>query len=415
MTYPFRLFLFPCLILCGTQGGCGDGLFPSSYGPASHNSGTDWDTTSPIEKGGSKEKVALLGSVVSAFQLTVDGRVYQDSEDFYSQEILRLQDKVAEAGYSGWDARFEAVLGFNDLASGMTVYAAPTAKTGYSGQAAVASDGKFRIEFPSNARDESVNVRAVKRVNVVLLRGGEVRKFCYNFSAVEKNVSLKESSLPVLLDSFQTQMTLYSCDSQPSRDGLALPSNNGQVLAGLGGVGTNGGGRSALVSYQSAVVDRVGLGESSESVVKKFGDPYSITRESSWSRYGVPQYDKVWKYVNFPGNTNSFNCLLYFRQQSLVAFDDCPAMRINFAESSQNAPAKPTSRVAAWSYQATVLENWGMPKLVSVSLDGREATWDYADSQVTTRNNMCSLKFVSGLLKDYSGVCQLSWLAHWTF
>lgn len=169
------------------------------------------------------QQVTFNGSVTSAFAITVDGVRYDDSEDFYTQEVMRLPTKVAAAGYAGWEAKFDAVLGFNDLAKDMVVYIAPTEKRGYSGQASVGTDAQFRVELPADAIDSSYNVRAVKRVNVVLNKAGETKRFCYNFSAVDKNVPLKDKDKPIVLDNFTSKLTLYACESQQN-DGITIPN-----------------------------------------------------------------------------------------------------------------------------------------------------------------------------------------------
>lgn len=166
--------------------------------------------------------VTFNGSVVSAFSITVDGVAYEDSEDFYTQEVTRLPDKVAAAGYAGWQASFDAVLGFSDLAHDMMVYIAPTEKRGYSGQSSVDRDASFRVELPAEAQDSSYNVRAVKRVNLILHKDGETKRFCYNFSAVDKNVAFNEQDKPIILDTFVSKLTLYSCENRQT-DGIVIP------------------------------------------------------------------------------------------------------------------------------------------------------------------------------------------------
>jgi hypothetical protein len=171
----------------------------------------------------STASVTFNGSVTSAFAITVDGVRYDDSEDFYTQEVQRLPEKAAAAGYAGWETKFDAVLGFSDLSRDMVVYISPTEKRGYTGKASVGSDAKFRVELPSGAQDSSYNVRAVKRVNVILSKDGESKKFCYNFSAVDKNVPFNEKDKPIVLDSFTSKLTLYACESQQS-DGIVIPA-----------------------------------------------------------------------------------------------------------------------------------------------------------------------------------------------
>lgn len=171
----------------------------------------------------SNSNVTFNGAVTSAFAITVDGVRYDDSEDFYTQEVQRLPDKAAAAGYDGWETKFDAVLGFGDLARDMVVYISPTEKRGYTGKASVGSDAKFRVELPADAQDSSYNVRAVKRVNVILTKAGESKKFCYNFSAVDKNVPFNEKDKPIVLDSFTSKLTLYACESQQT-DGIVIPA-----------------------------------------------------------------------------------------------------------------------------------------------------------------------------------------------
>lgn len=151
--------------------------------------------------------------------------MFRDSEDFYTVDLNRLPQKVATAGYLGWNARFDAVMGFDDLAEGMEVYVAPAGGDGgHTGKGTVNSYSQFQISLPDGALGSTFKVRAVKRVAVVLSKGGETRKFCYNFSAIEKGVAVTDSSQPVVLDEFRTQLTAYACDSIANNgSGLQLP------------------------------------------------------------------------------------------------------------------------------------------------------------------------------------------------
>src|SRR5262245_31205746 len=66
------------------------------------------------------------GYVMSAFAITVDEQPYEDMEDFYTQELDRLPEKVAAAGYdSEWKVSFEAEVGLSDLWRNMEVFVAP--------------------------------------------------------------------------------------------------------------------------------------------------------------------------------------------------------------------------------------------------------------------------------------------------
>lgn len=55
--------------------------------------------------------VQFMGFVGGAFPVTVDAVGYEDSEDFFTEELARLPSKVAAAGYdNSWTVTFEAAL-----------------------------------------------------------------------------------------------------------------------------------------------------------------------------------------------------------------------------------------------------------------------------------------------------------------
>ena len=129
-------------------------------------------------------ELAFRGYVGGAFPIAVDGAPYEDSEDFYTQELARLPAKLQAAGYDkSWNWSLDAVVGFQDLSINMMVYISPNAKNGYLAKSPVDSAGAFEMSLPMNAQDDSYMVRAVKRINLVLEKSGEVKRICYNFSA----------------------------------------------------------------------------------------------------------------------------------------------------------------------------------------------------------------------------------------
>lgn len=174
-----------------------------------------------------KEENAILqfkGFVGGAFPITVDGVPYEDSEDFYTKELEKLPEKILKAGYDKtWKWHFDAVVGFQDLRTNMMVFIAPQEKKGYQGEVPVSYAGGFEIALPKEAVDSNYMVRAVKRVNVVLERGSDVVKICYNFSALNQNVPFQEKSKPIILDQFTTRITAYACESASSNTGIIIP------------------------------------------------------------------------------------------------------------------------------------------------------------------------------------------------
>jgi hypothetical protein len=277
-------------------------------------------------------KLAIEGSLTSAFQMTVDGVAYQDSEDFYSTEVLRLPDKAAAAGFAGWQARFEAVLGFSDLARGMTVYVAPVGKTGHSGSASVSMDGKFRVEIPFDGKDSNYNVRAVKRVNIVLSKDNEVRRFCYNFSANLKEISLQETSLPFILDEFQTRWTLYSCEpvtTTASTGGLQLPVGVTPMPDLQSSPSTTQQQplpvpNTTISSTSSSEVLGIAMvGDSEKRIIDLLSEPNRRDAEIGWTLGVNPLVKGIWRYDNLGKLDAARPCLLYFEKGLMCAADGC--------------------------------------------------------------------------------------------
>jgi hypothetical protein len=183
---------------------------------------------STAEKAPAKDDSVSLqfkGYVGGAFPITVDGISYEDSEDFYTRELQNLPEKIRKAGYDkSWKWSFDAVVGFQDLRTNMMVYIAPQEKKGYQGEAPVSYAGGFEIALPQEASDANYMVRAVKRVNVILERGADVVKICYNFSAINLSVPFQEKSKPIILDQFTTRLTAYACESANSSSGIKIPN-----------------------------------------------------------------------------------------------------------------------------------------------------------------------------------------------
>jgi predicted small lipoprotein YifL len=90
------------------------------------------------------------GYISNAFDLTVDGERYTDSEDFYTKELDRLTESAVEAGYEDWNLDFDAQIGLVDLKYGMTVFVGSPSRKGFAGQTTVASDASFHVHVPGS-------------------------------------------------------------------------------------------------------------------------------------------------------------------------------------------------------------------------------------------------------------------------
>ena len=178
--------------------------------------------------GAQAEEFSLLeGYVSGAFAVTVDGVPYDDMEDFYTVERQNLPARVARSGYDAtWNVRLDAAIGFQDLWHDMIIYMSPLAGSGFQGQARVGENGYFALKVPARGRDHDYRVRANKRIGIVLTRGEETRRICYNFSAVEQQVPLHADTLPIALEHFETSITTYDC-VEVQDAGLDVPQGNG--------------------------------------------------------------------------------------------------------------------------------------------------------------------------------------------
>lgn len=170
------------------------------------------------------KSVTLRGYVSSAFDLTVDGQHFTDSEDFYTQQLDKLTAE-AEADYAGWNLSFDAEIGLEDLKYNMRVFVASVNSRGFAGESWVDENGQFSLEFP-DAGESTYKIRATKRITLILTEpetDKEVR-WCYNFSAVEQPVSLNpKDNRPIILSTFVTGLTKYECVNENS-GGITIPT-----------------------------------------------------------------------------------------------------------------------------------------------------------------------------------------------
>ena len=217
------------LLMIGAASGCGsvfnfgDDKDEESSTDATANAAKK-PTPAPIPK-------AFEGYVGGTFEVTVDGVVYADMEDFYTKEEARLPEKVRQAGYDdSWSVEFKAAVGFSDLWHDMTVYLSPVDNAGYQGETKVGEGGHFSLAVPNSGLDHDYKVRANKRIGIVLTRGEARHEICYNFSGLEKSVTFGRDTLPVILDAFVSTITSYDCANEPADgSGVKVPSASGKI------------------------------------------------------------------------------------------------------------------------------------------------------------------------------------------
>lgn len=270
-------------LLCSFLSGCGS---DGDAGTSSSNPDTT-DSTGLASKsegdgpGTPAEEVALEGYVTSAFEVTVDGTRYADLEDFYSQELVRIPERLEKAGLpADTPFSFEAQVGISDLWQNMRVYVSAVEDRGYLGTTRVSSEGSFRIAFPWEASESEYKIRAVKRISLLVTAEGESSRYCYNFSARDQNVLLSEREKPVILDEFETRITSYACSEEQPESGLEIPyrSTPAASLPPVISAPTESsepdsasGGDESPASTQEANAVLLSPGQSSEEALAAFG------------------------------------------------------------------------------------------------------------------------------------------------
>lgn len=172
---------------------------------------------------------SVVSGYITPLSISVDGKQYMDSEDFYTKEINRLRVEVKEQ-YPDYELTFEADLGLRNFKSGMYVFLAASGDVGIASESYVNATGKFSFNI-----DETVDLkllytlRATKRIGLKLVGKDkdikeEVIHWCYNMFA-QKEIALENN--PVVLRDFFTTVTEYQC--QEGSDGIQLPSNDLQT------------------------------------------------------------------------------------------------------------------------------------------------------------------------------------------
>jgi len=210
----FRMKFCLTLIIALLTQACGSVNFVEESGKEDDQPETLLTETDP--------RLRFTGYINSAFEVIVDGEEYADMEDFYTQELDRLPEKVANAGYGeDWDVRLDAELGLSDLWNNMKVFIAPQSGVGHQALTRVRQGGEFSVSFPNDGLDTDYRIRAVKRINVILTSETESKIICYNFSAHEENVPFHDEAHPVVLKDFSTRLTAYDCSL--SDDKLDIP------------------------------------------------------------------------------------------------------------------------------------------------------------------------------------------------
>ena len=158
---------------------------------------------------------------VTPIGISVDGKMYKDSEDFYTQEVRKLQADVLKS-YPGYKLTFDAAVGLRNFKTGMYVFLVATNDVGVASEAYVNANGQFLFTIDGSVdRKAEYTLRASKRIGLKLTKKGEETvSWCYNMYA-EKNVAL--DGKPNILRNFTTSVTDYQCNVDA--EGITIPSD----------------------------------------------------------------------------------------------------------------------------------------------------------------------------------------------
>jgi len=169
----------------------------------------------------------LQGYVVSAFEMEVDGVQYSDSEDFYTQQLVKIEAEAVEGGYDGYTIKFDAQIGLDDLKRNMKVYIVATQDQGFATDTKVNEKGRFRVSVPESGVQDSYKVRTNKRVTITLTSPDrkDIKKWCYNMSGHETEAQVGSDAI---IRTFSTKITRYAC-SVTTGGGIQIPSNKPEV------------------------------------------------------------------------------------------------------------------------------------------------------------------------------------------
>lgn len=184
----------------------------------------DQSTTAATDK---EKDSKLAGSFlvvegyVSPINVSINDKNYRDSEDFYTQEVVRLKAEVKKQ-YPDYALFFDAEIGLKDFKRNLQAFLVSSSDTGVASESEIDSTGKFSFNLPPEIDTTvSYTLRASKRIGLRLVKDNDVVAWCYNLSA-ENQITL--DGKPVILRRFTTLITSYKCEEQRQNTGISLPA-----------------------------------------------------------------------------------------------------------------------------------------------------------------------------------------------
>jgi len=184
--------------------------------------GQPYDDSSAAALSEMKPLSVEVSGYVSPIKISVDGKPYDDGEDFYTQELGRLETLVTKE-YPDYTFSFEADVGLRDLKQGLSVFMVSD-NDGYADETSVDGKGRFSFYVPTEFSKDNYLIRAYKRIGLRLTPSDETEKeiyWCYNMYA-ERSKTLDKA---VVLRDFTTKITRYKCSTSTDKSGIQIPTN----------------------------------------------------------------------------------------------------------------------------------------------------------------------------------------------
>ena len=225
LTILVSMFTFATMIGCGADPAtdtskCTDGKCPEDSKAAN----TKNKSTVSNAMGAIGDYFQFEG-YISPLNISVNGKAFVDSEEFYTSEVQRLR-KEAAIDYPDYQLRLDANVGLRDFKKNMAVFLVASSDVGVASEATVDTAGKFSFNLlaDSVSMEDIYTLRASKRISVSLTKGKEEIRMCYNLYA-EREVTLTRS---IILRNFSTTQTEYGC--VPDSRGIELPIKANKVV-----------------------------------------------------------------------------------------------------------------------------------------------------------------------------------------
>jgi len=171
-----------------------------------------------------EESVEFSGYVQRAFELTVEGKQFQDTEHFYTNFIGDLvYPKYPEL--KDKEVRLLGEYALDRFGSHTEVYLSSDADEGHLFQTATNKQGRFSVTVEPKALDETFRARIVIRIGLIV----DDEEFCYLLKSTKDGILVSDSAKPIIFNDFVTQLNTYKCGVS---DGIVVPEydQNGVVI-----------------------------------------------------------------------------------------------------------------------------------------------------------------------------------------